>query len=379
MKKGECVAITSCNTYSDEDLYPALQEVLLHGKMPDVSGKSILLKPNILSDAHSNKAITTRGEVIGNLIKILYEMGASKIYVGDSPGISGNNFTPKHSGIYEACQKNNGEWVQFSRSTVMKKIPFTYGKKLPLPTLLDEVDYVFSVAKMKTHQLMYITGCVKNLFGLVPGLHKSHSHMLYPTRESFSRMIAGLFQLVKPDFNILDGVVSMEGPGPASGFPRHTGLLFASRDASAIDASMACVMGYAIDEIPLLKELAKRELTSFHTLDDISYPLLRAKDLVINDYKRVQVDEKTRLFSSLLGPLFTKHIKFRHQRKEPKPLFNDDKCISCGKCITICPAKALSFNENKKINASYNRCIRCYCCHEVCPADAIDIEMMGVK
>ncbi len=292
MKSREHVAITRCTTYSDEDVYPALKEVLLHGNMPSVMGKTILLKPNILSDAHPQKAITTRGEVIGNLIKILYEMGAKKIYVGDSPGISGNNFTPKHSGIYKACKENNGHWVQFSRETTSKKIPFTYGKKLPLPTILDEVDYVFSVAKMKTHQLMYLTGCVKNLFGLVPGLHKSHSHMLYPTRESFSRMIVGLYQLIKPDFNILDGIISMEGPGPASGSPRHTGLLLASKDATAIDASMAIIMNYKIDEIPLLKELLKRSLTSWDHENDIPYPLLDAKDLVIDDFKKVQVEKK---------------------------------------------------------------------------------------
>ncbi|NCB02271.1 MAG: DUF362 domain-containing protein [Spirochaetia bacterium] len=374
MKHGANVAITRCNTYSDEDVYQALTEVVTHGSMPEVSGKTILLKPNILSDALPEKAITTRPEVMKNLIILLYEMGAKHIYVGDSPGISGQHFTPKHSGIYAVCKETGATWVQFSKHTQSKRIPFTYGKKLPLPTILNEVDYVFSVAKMKTHQLMYITGCVKNLFGLVPGLHKSHSHMLYPTRESFSRMIAGLYQIATPDFSILDAVVSMEGPGPAGGSPRHTGLLFGSADATAIDASMAIVMDYKIEEIPLLKELLKRSLTHWNKVEDITYPLLDSKDLVLSDYKKVSVDKKTRLFSSLLGPLFTKHIKFKHQQREPKPLFDDNLCISCGKCITICPGKALSFNENKKINANYSKCIRCYCCHEVCPADAISIE-----
>ena len=191
-------------------------------------------------------------------------------------------------------------------------------------------------------------------------------------------MIAGLYQLTKPDFNILDGIISMEGPGPASGSPRHTGLLFASRDATAVDASMAIIMNYDIEKIPLLKELQKRSLTSWTHVDDIPYPLLNAKDLVIKDFKRIEIEKKTHLLSSLIGPLFSKWIKLRHQQKEPKPLFNDELCISCGKCITICPGKALKFNENKKIDVDYAKCIRCYCCHEVCPADAIDIEKQGV-
>ena len=374
MKKLEKVAITHCNTYSDEDLYPALKEIIREGNMPDVRGKKILLKPNILSDANPDKAITTRPEVLKNLIIILYEMGAKKIYVGDSPGISGQHFTPKHSGIYDVCKTTGATWIQFSKKTENIRIPFTYGKKLPIPTILHEVDYLFSIAKMKTHQLMYMTGCVKNMFGLVPGLHKSHSHMLYPTRESFSRMIAGLYQIATPDFSILDGIVSMEGPGPAGGFPRHTGLLFASIDATAVDASCAFVMNYAIDEIPLLKELRKRNLTSWESPSDIPYPLLHPKDLVISDFKKVKVEKNASLFNSLIGPLFTKYIKFRHQQKQPKPLFDDSTCISCGKCITICPGKALTFTDNKKITVDYSKCIRCYCCHEVCPADAINIE-----
>ena len=368
------VAITRCSTYEKDELYNALLLVLEKGELMSVEGKTILLKPNILSDALPDKAITTRGELLSVLIKILFEKGAKKIYVGDSPGIHTNHFIPKHSGIYEACKKEGAEWINFSKHTVMKKIPYTYGKKLPLPTLLDEVDIIFSVAKMKTHQLMYITGCVKNLFGVVPGLHKSHSHMRYPTRESFSRMIAGLYSVVNPDFCILDAVISMEGAGPANGSPRHTGLLFAGKQAPSIDTAMSIVMDYDPATIPLLQELHKRELTDFTQPDEIQYPLLSPYDLVISDYNRIKQDTGSSFFSALIGPFFTNAFKFNHQKMEPKPLFIADKCISCGKCITICPGKALSFDTNKKIVADYKKCIRCYCCHEVCPADAIEIE-----
>ncbi len=151
MKSREHVAITRCTTYSDEDVYPALKEVLLHGNMPSVMGKTILLKPNILSDAHPQKAITTRGEVIGNLIKILYEMGAKRfmwvillvlVEIILLLNILGST---RHVKKITVIGFNSLERQHL-------KIPFTYGKKLPLPTILDEVDYVFSVAKMKTHQ-----------------------------------------------------------------------------------------------------------------------------------------------------------------------------------------------------------------------------------
>jgi formate hydrogenlyase subunit 6/NADH:ubiquinone oxidoreductase subunit I len=61
------------------------------------------------------------------------------------------------------------------------------------------------------------------------------------------------------------------------------------------------------------------------------------------------------------------------------PFFNHAKCIRCGGCVKICPAKALDFasdahaESGKRIRIDYEKCIRCYCCHEVCPADAIRI------
>ncbi|MDC7248170.1 MAG: DUF362 domain-containing protein [Sphaerochaetaceae bacterium] len=373
-KTTAAVAITRCATYSKEDLTASLKLILDEGGMMDVTDKTILLKPNLLSDAPPEKAITTRGEVVEVLIRLLYERGAKKIYAGDSPGIHTNHFIPKHSGIYDAVVNSGAQWIHFSDETVMKKIPYTYGRKLPLPAIIDEVDYVFSVAKMKTHQLMYITGSVKNLFGLVPGLHKSGSHLRYPTRESFSRLICGLYKVNRPQFSIIDGIISMEGAGPANGVPRYTGLLLGGREAPSVDTAMSVIMGVDPSTVPLLETLHKKNLTDFDRLEDIPFPLLSPSDLVIEDYKRIDQDRQTNLFNALIGPFFTRKFKFNHQKKEPRPIFIDDSCIGCGRCITICPGKALSFSSDRKISADYKKCIRCYCCHEVCPADAIEIE-----
>ncbi len=370
------VAIQQCETYNESELALVLNEVCTAASLPDVTGKKVLLKPNILSDAAPEKAVTTRPEVVRELIKMLYARKAAEVLVGDSPGISGPNFSPRISGIAQVCQEEGARWVEFARDPVTYTIPGTYRLKLPLPNVMSEVDIIISVAKMKTHQLMYATGSVKNLFGMVPGLHKSSCHMLYATRESFARMLSGLYAVIKPHFAIMDGIISMEGAGPAAGDPRYTGLLLASADPTALDAAQAIIMGYDPLSLPLVRELLKRKLTTWQDINEITYPLLQAHDLIISDFKRIKQQKKTRLLSALIGPLFTRYFKFRHQRHEPRPLFDLDLCIGCGRCVKICPGKALTLDENHKVVVDYTKCIRCYCCHEVCPVDAITIESL---
>jgi uncharacterized protein (DUF362 family)/NAD-dependent dihydropyrimidine dehydrogenase PreA subunit len=376
MKAPPLVAIERCETYHDQELDRVIAHICTAAQLPDMQGKRILLKPNILSDAAPERAVTTRPEVLAAIIRYCYRQGASEVLVGDSPGLQGPGFSPRNSGIASAIKAEGATWCDFAKNPKMYRIPGTFGLRLPLPKIFNDVDIIISVAKMKTHQLMYTTGSVKNLFGMVPGLHKSASHMRFPSRESFARMLAGLYSVIKPHAAIMDAVISMEGPGPAAGKPRHTGFLLASTDLSALDTAQAIIMGYDPLSIPLIRELRHRKLTHWDHPDDISYPLLDARDLIISDYRRITQEKKTHLISALLLPLFTRRLSVHRQQREPRPLFDRSRCTGCSRCVKICPAKALSLDNDRRIVVDYQSCIRCYCCHEVCPEDVITIESM---
>lgn len=374
------VAIARCENYELSQVEKALEKVCEAAQMPPVKGLTVLVKPNVLSDAKVEAAITTNPMVVQALIRMLKAKGAARILVGDSPGLQGPAFVPRACGIQQICEEEQVQWCDFTKDPVTRVIPGTARKKLPLAKALYEADMLISVAKFKTHQLMYATGTVKNLFGLVPGLHKSPCHLSYPSRESFAKLISGIYETAKPAFCIMDGIIGMEGAGPANGIPRHIGLLLASRDGSAVDVAQSTIMGYDPLSIPLIAELRERKLTGWNFPQDISYPLLNAKELVVNGYQTIEQQPKSNLFASLILPFFTRFLKKRHQRKQPKPLFDMSVCIRCGRCVSICPGKALSFEPDneakskKRIVADYRHCIRCYCCHEVCPADAIEID-----
>lgn len=361
------VSIVNCNSYSEEDVKGAVYKVCDTALFPDVKGKKVLLKPNILSDAAPSESITTNPQVVKQVIRYCKEKGATEIYVGDSPGMQGPNFKPIKCGIYAVCEEEGAIWTDFTKDPVVKSLE-TVKTKIPVAAITDKVDVIIGISKMKNHQLMYVTGAVKNFFGTVPNLNKSQQHLKYQSRENFAKMIVNLHETIKPDFSIMDGVVAMEGPGPANGSPRKVGLILGSENDYALDQAQAIIMGYDADSIPILSEAKKQKLVP----KEINYPILKAEELIIKDFVRIPYRKKTQFFSKLILPFFT---RFMNKNKSAKPEFDKEKCIHCLKCVNICPGHALTFDKEKKcIVPDYSKCIRCYCCHEMCPVAAIEVK-----
>jgi len=366
------VAIESCESYDAAPLDAALARIAGASDFPEVRGKTVLLKPNILSGSPPEKAVTTHPEIVSAVIRLLKKKGAAEILVGDSPGVGSAEAAGRKCGIREAADREGARWVTF-RETCRIPLPEGKAQKQFYPTAcLEEADVLISLPKMKTHEMMYYTGAIKNLFGLIPGLNKSRFHMNFPEKEDFASLIVDLYQAVRPSYAIMDGITAMEGPGPGSGYPRQVGLLFGSAALTALDWAAASVMGYSPEQIPILRESVSRGI-DLSAPDEIRYPLLDPSDLVIGDFKRVKILKDTGFFRKAVPPGIFKIVRNLYV---PRPFFSHKKCIRCGECISICPADALSFEgkgKERKVRIRYNRCIRCYCCHEICPVDAIRV------
>ncbi len=361
------VAIVECSNYELESVTKALEKIIDNTSFPSVEGRYILLKPNVLSDAAVDKHITTNPVVVRAVIRILKHRGAGRIIVGDSPGLQGQNFKPVNCGLWDVCHLEGVEWVDFTEDAILRTLPSS-GLKVLQTHYLDDVDLVFSLAKMKTHQLMIATGCVKNMFGTVPGLNKSPMHLKAPSPSAFARVICDIYRTHIPEYSIMDGIVSMEGAGPANGTPRHTGLLLGSASAPSIDRAEAVIMGYEPHDIPILNRLEKEE----KGITNGVYPLLKPDEIVIKDYRRVETRVRS-LFSSLILPYLERRNERSKTHFRPSPRFDENKCLRCTKCIQICPAKALELKD-RMVRIDTKKCIRCYCCHEICPFDAIEVK-----
>jgi uncharacterized protein (DUF362 family)/NAD-dependent dihydropyrimidine dehydrogenase PreA subunit len=367
------VGIERCISYDPQEVYGALKRAVELAGGLDIAGKTVLLKPNILFDAAPEKAICTHPAFLEAAIKLVREMGAKRILAGDSPGIQGPGFSARTSGLGDVIRNNSAEWVDFTAGKIDVSYPEgKAAKKFTLTRAVEDADIIISIPKLKTHQLMYLTGAMKNIFGLVPSLAKSTYHVRFPSRKAFASMIVDLNLALKPAYALMDAVTGMEGPGPAAGKPRHVGLVLASSNLLALDLAASVIIGYPPMEIPVNKEALTRGvwLSSF---DEIEYPGLSPACVKLSDYEKVPLKKTA---SQLMDFILPKPLRKFRDSFAPVPVINHDICVRCSDCVQICASKIISAGgegKERRMVIDYNRCIRCFCCHEICPVKAIDI------
>ena len=375
MGKDTAVAIVKCDTYSEIEVKKSIEDVFELAPLPEVEGKNILLKPNILSDQPPEKAVTTHPEIVKQVILYLKEKGAGTIYVGDSPGVPKPGFSGKKCGISEAVLQTGALWADFTENKVHINNPSgRKHKEFKVTSFVKEVDMIISLPKLKTHQLMYFTGAVKNLFGLVPGLPKSTFHVKYPDRENFGEMLLDLMDAVKPSYALMDGIIGMEGPGPGNGTPHPVKVILGSTNLPALDIAASAIIGYDPMDIPTNRLALKRNY-GLTRIEDVVIKGITIEECSISDFTLIPHKKHRHLIFDLFKS--SKLIQQYRLKRKPKPYFIEEKCIKCGECIKICASNANWFEEGpngKFVAVDYNKCIRCYCCHEVCPVDAIEIK-----
>ncbi len=355
------VSLIRCNSYNSQDVYDAVKACVdLLGGIGSIvrSDARVLIKPNLLGAKPPESGIDTHPEVVRAVISLVKEAGGY-VQVGDSPGGSVKKMADVYaiSGIGQVCQEEGVEIVNFDQVKMIKGIPIA---KAPL-----EADVFISVPKFKTHELMILTGGVKNVFGVVPGLFKTECHKLAPGPSSFARLLVDIYSFSRPHLSVIDGIIGMEGEGPgAAGTLRKLNLIAASTDAVSLDAVLACIAGLEPFDIPTTREAHRRQL-GIGRMENIEVLGDDLSDFIQPDFKLPKTTMYHHVPNSLLR-LFAVLLKI-------KPQVKLDKCKSCGVCVKSCPMGAIS-DENGTIKFDYSKCILCLCCHEFCPENAIFIK-----
>jgi len=358
------VAIVKCKSYESNLVQEATSSAvdLIGGISNFIKPQSrVLVKPNLLMAKEPQFGVTTHPEVVRAVIRILKEINCS-IFLGDGPSVWGKyaedvDEVYERSGMRMICEEEKVSLVKFDKRR--------WRGKFPLTTWLDDCDYLVNIPKFKTHDLTILTGAIKNLFGLVSGTYKTELHKKYFDKEDFSKMLVDIYQEAKPTLTVIDGIVAMQGDGPAtSGKLRNMGLILAGSDCVALDSVLALIMGLEPLDILSTKEAVQRGL-GIAGINAISILGEKFEEVIDQPFLLPTTSIEKKIPRPIIN-LAKKLIKYY-------PCVEHDNCIQCAACIEACPTKAISM-KNKRIIFNYAKCIACFCCQEACPASAIKVK-----
>ena len=222
----------------------ALKELGVHGS--EIKGKRILLKPNLVEPHQGAGHINTHPLIVQGAIEAFYSLGAAQVMVGEGPGhIRDTQLVIEESGFIDILGRNRVPFIDLNNDqviTVPNAGQKTDLKTLTFPSALKKVDWIVSMAKMKTHHWAGVTLSMKNLFGVMPGNYygwpKNVLHF-----AGIDKAIFDINMTLKPHFAIIDGIVGMEGDGPIMGTPKKAGVIILGRNLPAVDATAARIMG----------------------------------------------------------------------------------------------------------------------------------------
>jgi len=379
--KGEImtrVALLKCEDYDSLLIVEKMLEALnLLGLEPEIfSGKRVVIKPNLLSASAPEKSVVTHPEFFRAALRVVRNHGGTPILC-ESPGFQPLGKVMKKTG-YDRIAEEEGCEVADPRAT---KILFHDGpcrfKRFEISSAVFDADILLNLPKFKTHGLTYITGAVKNLFGLIYGLNKSQWHLKARSKEEFSEFLLDYYSALLRGFekpkifiHLMDAVIGLEGEGPGlAGTPRNIGAILAGQDAVAVDAVVTGVVGLRQKEV-LTVTLGEKRGLGAGALDRIDVKGDGLDAFQIRDYAPSKASGRTPVSA---WPLNTRLFK---DLLVEKPVPSEERCTLCYQCKAICPGGAIgeSKGESGIPCYDYNKCIRCYCCMEICPEAAIGLK-----
>ena len=251
------VAILPVTEYSDR-----LSGVLWEGLKlfnPHVSGRSVLLKPNLV-DYIPGAEINTHPLVITAAADCFRRLGARQITVAEGPGHQRDTeLVLRATGLEQQLREQCLSFVDLNRDDVVAtrlRAGYSGLKQLWLPRTVLGADFIVSMPKVKTHHWSGVTLSMKNMFGVVPGVKYGWPKNLLHWC-GIQQSIVDLMATVPVHFVIADAIVCMEGNGPLAGTARRLDRIILSDDPVAADATCARLMGLLPERVPHIAETAK--------------------------------------------------------------------------------------------------------------------------
>src|SRR5271157_1095987 len=248
----------------------------------------VLIKPNLLS-TNQNPACNTSVDSCLGIAEFIKVLGDYTILVGDGTTYETghapstmqaleNHGYAEHQDIWtlvDLHEDDTGAWFDNVNNDVPRQVELGIAK-------LAVESFVVSVPKIKTHDVLGLTMCLKNMMGtlnaarykddatqIMRGDVKGYMHgfgnrkphdltkeqNIGPSKVALAANLVRLAACRPPDLAVVDGSTIMEGPGPRRGNVCSDigGLAMASTDFIAADATCTAMTGFSLDSFQYVK------------------------------------------------------------------------------------------------------------------------------
>ncbi|CAK7020544.1 MAG: hypothetical protein DELT_02404 [Desulfovibrio sp.] len=246
----------------------AVRRLLEWIDVPISPGDKVLVKPNLL---RADVLTCTNAAVIAETCAFLLDKGC-KVTIGDSPGFGTAKGVGKAIGLDAALLDRLGKGASdvpiITLDSPVSK-PLSLGGRVGLSRYALEADHIMNLPKLKAHAQMRVTASVKNLFGCVSGVRKAFLHARYGDKTQsgaavFPSAVVDILGHLPRVTSLIDGIEAMHVRGPSGGKPYPAHLLAISESPVALDTALYAILGVAPEEIPVWKELLRREIYGAH-------------------------------------------------------------------------------------------------------------------
>jgi len=349
-------------------------------------GDKVLIKPNFVAPFFH---AVTDFDLLAEIICMVKACGGKPI-LGESSGFEfETESTFEILGVKTFARKHQIPLINFDCAEfVTIKLNGGLNKCVQIPKIIQDIDRLINVPKLKRHSLTKATIGTKNLFGLLSLESRRRVHAW-----GLERTICELGLTIKSDLTIVDG--SIVTTRAVYGKQQKLNMLAASKSVHAADIFCCQYLGLDYRDIEHIRRAVEHDmsLATFDILkseesnEDLSaeawqqyrHPFIeRCQDSAGKKLHRLGY--QCMYFMDIFFSKFQggeSLIPKIHYYFGIRPKLNKHLCDDCAICVDVCPVNAIRIPERK---ISQKRCmpVRCLRCIPVCPQNAIDVKGRSV-
>lgn len=290
--------VAKVSVIQNDNVEIAVREAVSHiGGIESIvkPGDKVVIKPNLVTAMPSEAGMTTDPLVVQAVIELCMSMNPSSIIIAEGSATADTDMAFEKAGYLELSSKYEIELIDLNDSpTTTTKIPDGIClQSIEIPNVILESDVLINVPKLKLYRANWVSLAVKNLVGLVndqgfftdevvskfslevsPELWKPDGKWYMPhhkkyfnpkgekkkIHEELNESIVDLASVIKPNLNVIDGMMPCRDPDITYYDPEPVQLntILAGTDYMAVDCVGLQIMGRSPLDIPYLKPAVER-------------------------------------------------------------------------------------------------------------------------